>query len=103
MAGRTLQAQGGGVKTARCTGCGKQIIVATDTDGKTQVLDPTPPVYGHIGDAPDGTPRVRRILGGWVSHVATCAHANEFHTKRTRPAAIAAPYGPEDVPDKRGA
>ena len=64
--------------TSTCKGCGKTIIFATDTEGRRQCLDPDPPVYGHIHDGPDGAPLVRRIFGGWVSHVATCPEATTF-------------------------
>lgn len=67
---------------ATCKGCGKPVVFAVDTEGTTQCLDPGPPVYGHLGDRPDGTPLVRRILGGWVSHFATCPNANDFSKEK---------------------
>lgn len=65
-----------------CKDCGKKVIFAKDTEGKTQILDPVPPIFGALSADPDGTPRVRRILGGYVSHFATCSHANEFSASK---------------------
>lgn len=65
-------------KTTPCKGCGKPVVFAMDTEGKIQCLDPAPPVYGHISTATNGDPLVRRILGGAVSHFATCPSANLF-------------------------
>ena len=71
-------------KTTPCKGCGKPVVFAIDTEQKIQCLDPTPPVYGHIGTAANGDPLVRRILGGAVSHFSTCSHANDFSKSKKK-------------------
>lgn len=61
-----------------CKGCGKKVIFARDTEGKIQILDPVPPIFGLLSDLPDGSTHVRRLRGAYVSHFATCPKANEF-------------------------
>lgn len=64
---------------ATCKGCGKKVIFVKDEDGKTQILDPQPPVYGYA-DLPNG-PWCYRLKFAAVSHFSTCPKANDFSKK----------------------
>lgn len=78
------------METKNCKGCGKPMIFAIDTNGTTQILDPRPPIYGYLGERPDGTPLVRQIPRAWVSHFATCSKASEF-SKNKKGSALVPP------------
>lgn len=65
---------------SKCKGCERPILYAKDTDGKTQVLDPSAPVYEIWGDdnKAQGSKLVKRDRHAYVTHFATCPDATEF-------------------------
>lgn len=67
-----------------CRGCGKRIFWGVTDDGKKVPLDPTPPTY-YLGDLiSGGTFKIMRSDTCYVSHFATCSHANEFSGSRKK-------------------
>ena len=75
------------LQTVLCNGCGRPVVWGKDTEGVMQALDPNPkyPVFGHVGDELNGTPVVRRILGGMVLHQAVCPHYRRQQLKNRTP------------------
>lgn len=65
---------------SKCRGCGKDIVWAATDDGKSIPLDPKPPTY-RVRLLVPGTPKVIKTTEDdpvYVSHFATCTHANDF-------------------------
>jgi len=74
------------MKTVPCKGCGKPIMFARTSDGKTIPLDPRPPVY-LVTENADGATCDRigpgqslfgHPMATMVSHFATCPKASQF-------------------------
>lgn len=78
------------IRTTPCRGCGKRVMFVTTADGAKVPLDVVAPVFHRIWD-PDSQAAfwVSDSQGGgertaFVSHFATCSHANEFSGSRRR-------------------
>jgi len=65
---------------SKCKGCERSVLYVKDTEGKTQILDPSAPVFELWGDdnKAQGTKLVKRDRNAWVSHFATCHEATDF-------------------------
>ena len=65
------------METSTCKGCGKKVIFAVDTEGKTQILDAIAPVfYAYVNSS--GKNDCVRDEQAFVTHFATCPAANQF-------------------------
>jgi len=67
-------------RTAKCKGCGANIIWGKDGLNRAIPLDPTPPIY-RMSDIRDGQLYVERDEYALVSHFATCPQADLFSGK----------------------
>ncbi len=68
--------------TAKCRGCGKDIVWGVLANGIRVPLDPRPPVYRTGTLRGDGTVNIARDTEALVTHFATCSEANAFSGKR---------------------
>lgn len=64
-----------------CKGCGKKIIWAKTTDGKTVPLDPVPPTWELHSHDEKGNAIWKRC-SAMVSHFITCPDRDEFSVSR---------------------
>lgn len=64
--------------TAKCRGCGAEIVWGIQPNGVRVPLDPKPPVYRTGTLRPDGAVNITREREALVSHFATCRDANRF-------------------------
>lgn len=93
--------KGGKVQSARCKGCGREIVWGRTVEGKTIPLDPAAPVYqlSETANGPNGEvlyvalmdSEARRTVGVgvMVSHFSTCPAADRFSASRRAAAAPA--------------
>lgn len=65
---------------SKCKSCERSVLFAKDTEGKTQILDPSAPVFEIWGDdnKAQGSKLVKRDRHAYVTHFATCPDATEF-------------------------
>jgi hypothetical protein len=64
-----------------CRGCGKPVLFASTTEGRSIPLDLVAPVYAMI-DSSNGRIRARRSTAHLVSHFATCPMVGRFNPLR---------------------
>ena len=75
---------------SKCRGCGKDIVWAKTPEGKNIPLDPRPATYMVCVDSDDPSRNCAMKTGEdalvvYVSHFATCTHANDFTSAKPIP------------------
>jgi hypothetical protein len=70
-------AEAGELMRGTCRGCGRPVVWLIDTEGKNQILDPTPPVFIARRNG-NGEVIAQRTHAAFVSHFSTCPKADQF-------------------------